>query len=686
MIIIFLAMFTNLEKLNSIEVDDNYKLFKFKLLLFFSLSIIFYFINKYIIFNYYQNLYKIIENNYNKTIDLEIDNKLLETQYEDNFDFSNFSTTIKPIAIYFPNIYLDDFKNLISLSKQDICEEVIRYYYDGDVIENISYSLNNKRFLENINFEYQFIIRQIQLAKTHGIYGFGIYIYWFSGNIFIDKYINQFLDNKNINFHFLFIFNNRNIKYKSNKNLINKIYDKRNPELIILLLKSYFLDERYIKIDYKPVICIDDDNSRDSEILKSTNLLFRKFSKQFGIGEIYLVNSLKYKNYSEATNLQQSFNAGYELLPDFLLNQNLLIDFRDNSTFFSGLIYKSISFKNLNKFPIFRGSTLENKIKIENHTIFNDYYPEYFYVMNKMIIDWITNFKKGSDIFFINAWNNYKNGAYLEPNPYFGYSSINSLSKALFNLSFIIPTYNFSNFINNILVAVQVHVFYIDLLNEVILNTNNIPVKFDLYITTDSNQKKIFIQDNLKKFSKAVNYKVKKVNNKGRDIYPLLIQMRKKFKKYKYICHVHTKKSIKVPEYGKAWRKYLFKNILGSGEKILTILADFEKHKKLGFVFPETFYEAKLYALEMDESLKNAINYLLNKMFKGYKMGLTLEFPAGDMFWAKSQAIYQIFINDFSQDICNENEPLTILYALERIWLYMVKLNGYYYKKTCEYY
>ena len=46
--------------INSIEVDDNYKLFKFKLLLFFSLSIIFYFINKYIIFNYYQNLYKII--------------------------------------------------------------------------------------------------------------------------------------------------------------------------------------------------------------------------------------------------------------------------------------------------------------------------------------------------------------------------------------------------------------------------------------------------------------------------------------------------------------------------------------------------------------------------------------------------------------------------------------------------
>ena len=41
----------------------------------------------------------------------------------------------------------------------------------------------------NNYFEYKFILKQIKLAKTHGIYGFGIYIYWFSGNIFFDKYI-----------------------------------------------------------------------------------------------------------------------------------------------------------------------------------------------------------------------------------------------------------------------------------------------------------------------------------------------------------------------------------------------------------------------------------------------------------------------------------------------------------------
>jgi lipopolysaccharide biosynthesis protein len=140
------------------------------------------------------------------------------------------------------------------------------------------------------------------------------------------------------------------------------------------------------------------------------------------------------------------------------------------------------------------------------------------------------------------------------------------------------------------------------------------------------------------------------------------------------------------PDYGLSWRHYLYKNILGSTEVISSILTDFENDEKLGFIFPETFYEAKVHALKMKQPLIDSINFLLNKIFKGYKMGNLFDFPAGDMFWAKFKAVYQIFRVDFSKDICQEGKPLTLLYALERIWLYIVKLNGYYYKKTCDYY
>ena len=38
------------------------------------------------------------------------------------------------------------------------------------------------------------IEKQINLAKSHGIYGFGIYYYWFSGKQLLEKPINLFIN------------------------------------------------------------------------------------------------------------------------------------------------------------------------------------------------------------------------------------------------------------------------------------------------------------------------------------------------------------------------------------------------------------------------------------------------------------------------------------------------------------
>ena len=50
------------------------------------------------------------------------------------------------------------------------------------------------------------------------------------------------------------------------------------------------------------------------------------------------------------------------------------------------------------------------------------------------------------------------------------------------------------------------------------------------------------------------------------------------------------------------------------------------------------------------------------------------------MFWARIKAIYQIFNLrlEFPDELGQTNE--TIMHAIERIWLYIVKLNGYSYK------
>jgi len=291
------------------------------------------------------------------------------------------------------------------------------------------------------------------------------------------------------------------------------------------------------------------------------------------------------------------------------------------------------------------------------------------------------------DLFLLNAWNNYYEGTYLEPDNKFGYGSINALSKALFNLPFRNSNYNLSNLMNNCLLAVQAHIFYIDLLNEIINKINNIPVKFDLYISTNTRKKVELIKTYTNKYSKANNVYVKFFENKGRDILPFLIQMGEVIHKYKYLCHLHSKKTWYSPKLGKNWRIYLFNNLLGTSEIISQILSDFENYDKLGFIFPQNYYENLKYTMFVNPKDKEKMKYLFSKFIPGYTFSdKFFDFPAGDMFWARIKAIYQIFQIDLRHDIPNEKGPKNILYAIERFWLFIVKNNGYSYKKYYNYY
>ena len=168
--------------------------------------------------------------------------------------------------------------------------------------------------------------------------------------------------------------------------------------------------------------------------------------------------------------------------------------------------------------------------------------------------------------------------------------------------------------------------------NEIINKTNNIKFSFDLYITTTSKNKKKIIEKHVKNYSNAKKYLIQITKNKGRDILPMLIQLKKIIKNYKYICHIHSKKTIYNPKYGNLWRNYLYENLLGNSEIIYEIISDFENNNKLGFIFPETFYKCIIFTWRKNKIIIKYINYLLNKIFPGHKIKNDLVFPAGHMF------------------------------------------------------
>ena len=605
-----------------------------------------FFIFLYFILFYYKHIYI----NIKEKIKVEIDNIFENSSYEKDINFSNYSSEIKPIAIYHSEL---------------------------NNINNIPINIQMK---ENIKIN-DIFKEQVNLAKNHGIFGFAIdYIYKYSHEY---KLLDFFLENKSINFSFLIIWNNTDFE----KNLLNSLEQELNK--FIKNIKKYLICSNYIRIKNKPAIIII-----DPLIFKNVSeslFILREKARENEIGELYIFSPLNRKfNESEYILL---FDALYDFPKTNIFDES---SSNKKIEYYSGIIYKNIIINNAyNNFSLYRTSILQIYNNSMNN-ILKDYTLEKYYILNNIIINWTKkNFIKTNGIFFINSWNNYLEGNYLEPDKKYGYSSINTFSRSLFNLSLIERYYNFNQLNKKCLIAIQVHIYYEDLIYEVINKTNNIPIKFDLFISTISLKKKETIEKYIKKYSKTNKYEIKIVENKGRDVLPLISQMKFYIKNYKYFCHIHTKKSKHDILLGSNWRSYLYDNLLGSKKIISEILFDFEKYEKLGFIFPEVYYDIIKNIDDYDSSdfplhkpnIKY-MNFILNKIFPGFIIGNKLIFPSGDMFWSKVKAIYQIFQikfkNKFPKELNQTND--TIMHGIERIWIYLVKLNGYYYKVIFKHY
>ena len=100
------------------------------------------------------------------------------------------------------------------------------------------------------------------------------------------------------------------------------------------------------------------------------------------------------------------------------------------------------------------------------------------------------------------------------------------------------------DYINNAIVTIDIHDYYGQLLNKIIKRINKIPIKYDLYISQHQ-KKKNSLQKIIKKNQKNQlhKYEIKIYENKGRNVYPFIKQMRNHYKVYKYISHLHIKSS-----------------------------------------------------------------------------------------------------------------------------------------------
>jgi len=139
--------------------------------------------------------------------------------------------------------------------------------------------------------------QQAQLAKEYGIDGFVYYQYWFGRDkMLLEKPAEAMIENKRIDIPFCFCWANETWKGiwhgLDNPNiLIEQTYDgQKGYELYFDYLLTFFKDERYIKIDNKPMFHVyrfDDIPDADQFIMLFNNLAIAN-----GFDGIYFVATL----------------------------------------------------------------------------------------------------------------------------------------------------------------------------------------------------------------------------------------------------------------------------------------------------------------------------------------------------------------------------------------------------------
>jgi glycosyltransferase involved in cell wall biosynthesis len=282
--------------------------------------------------------------------------------------------------------------------------------------------------------------KQIELAKQYGVEGFCFYLYWFAGHRLLEQPVDNYLNDPSLDLPFCVCWANENWSRRWDGRdtdlLMKQDYSDEDDIAFIANAARYLQDPRYIRIDNKPLLLVYRPNLFPD--MRATSKRWRQWCNSNGIGEIYLTYPQSFESVNPA-------NYGFDAATEFPPNNSSPPDITAKVTHavedFDGKVYDWRVFLNRSKtyteagYKLFRAVTpaWDNTARKKNKgTVFLNSSP-------KLFEKWLTNvfnntliIHKNPDeqIVFINAWNEWAEGAHLEPDKLYGYAWLQAVRQA----------------------------------------------------------------------------------------------------------------------------------------------------------------------------------------------------------------------------------------------------------------
>lgn len=310
------------------------------------------------------------------------------------------------------------------------------------------------------------LIQQAKLAKKYGIDGFSFYHYWFDGELVLEKPVENLLSNPEIDIEFYITWANETwskrwvgednvIIYKQTHVSDRKIWKAHYDYLI-----QFWKDPRYLRIENRPVFSV-----YNPHLIKDAKAMFAYWNellKQEEGTELYLLGTQVsefiledvYQPYDNTLNFEPRYtynsaaneNIGFfsrgifsylRYLPESVLNHLTKIRHKISS-------YERVDYNKIWKGIIdncaqrsqqsvcdygFYGAFVDwdNTPRYKNKSkVYIGAGPENF---QKNFLNLLAATKKheGKRIFVVNAWNEWSEGAYLEPDTVYGDSYLRTI-------------------------------------------------------------------------------------------------------------------------------------------------------------------------------------------------------------------------------------------------------------------
>jgi lipopolysaccharide biosynthesis protein len=281
---------------------------------------------------------------------------------------------------------------------------------------------------------------QVALAREYGIGAFCFYYYWFSGTTLLESPLRQWLADDSIELPFCLCWANENWARRwdgrGDDILIGQEHSAEDDIAFIAHVADYLRDRRALKVDGKPMLLVYRPHLLPDA--RATAQRWRQWCREHDIGEIHLAYV---QGFERPDPRDIDFDAAVEFPPNmsnprsltaeqYLINPDFHGDVRDWRELAS-----EIGARALPDYPLYPGVNpgWDNEARRSGRG------RVYLHASPRGYRDWLSTtihqrlaaVPPDQRLVFINAWNEWAEGAVLEPDMRLGHAYLEATRQAL---------------------------------------------------------------------------------------------------------------------------------------------------------------------------------------------------------------------------------------------------------------